>query len=218
MSSQSGEQRFGAWHCETRNAQKTLADGNPISPSRAIRKGCRGNSDTGRKTSGASCVQCSAKGPNSPRHCLPSWPRRRLGCRQDRAPESRQSHRQADGLPARTAESTPAHNRCSGSVEKNGEASAIGCTADPKSCRNPGSVSGRVRAPPPGCGSASNTSTRSPACASTMAAARPFGPAPITTARRSFAGIGRSVYANVARQSRGASDYSSARRPPRRVA
>ena len=26
----------------------------------------------------------------------------------------------------------------------------MGCTAEPKSCRNPGSVSGSVRAPPPG--------------------------------------------------------------------
>ena len=66
---------------------------------------------------------------------------------------------------------------------KNGEPAANGCTAEPKSCRNPGSVSGKVRAAPPGSASASKTSTRSPACASTMAAASPLGPDPITHAR-----------------------------------
>ena len=69
---------------------------------------------------------------------------------------------------------------------KNGEPAANGYTAEPKSCRNPGSVSGNVRAAPPGSASASKTSTRSPACASTMAAASPFGPDPITHARLIF--------------------------------
>src|SRR5271163_659035 len=41
-----------------------------------------------------------------------------------------------------------------------------------------------LRAAPPAVGSASNTSTPKPACAKTMAAAKPFGPAPTTHALR----------------------------------
>ena len=59
----------------------------------------------------------------------------------------------------------------------------MGCTADPKSCLNPGCVSSMVRAPPPGIDSASYTSTGRPARASTTAAAKPLGPDPITQAR-----------------------------------
>ena len=44
-----------------------------------------------------------------------------------------------------------------------------------------------VRAAPPAVGSASNTSTRRPASTSAIAAARPFGPAPVTHARRLIA-------------------------------
>src|SRR5271170_4059825 len=46
----------------------------------------------------------------------------------------------------------------------------------------PGRVSGSVRAAPPGWASASKTSTLSPACARTIAAARPLGPDPMTEA------------------------------------
>src|SRR5260370_39612395 len=72
----------------------------------------------------------------------------------------------------------------SGSEEKKGDPAAIGCPADPKSCRNPGMVNSIVRAAPPAVGSASNTSTCRPAWASTMAAASPFGPEPTTHALR----------------------------------
>ena len=47
---------------------------------------------------------------------------------------------------------------------------------------NPGSVSSAERTPPPAVASASNTVTCRPACASTIAAASPFGPDPMTMA------------------------------------
>ena len=50
------------------------------------------------------------------------------------------------------------------------------------SCWKPGSVSSSVRTAPPGVSAASSTSTWRPASASRIAAARPFGPAPMTTA------------------------------------
>ena len=67
------------------------------------------------------------------------------------------------------------------SVRKNGEARPSGWTAEHTSWRKPSSVSGSVRAPPPGTGCASRTSTDRPRIASAMAAARPFGPEPTTT-------------------------------------
>src|SRR6266566_4201758 len=54
--------------------------------------------------------------------------------------------------------------------------------AEHTSWRNPGSVSSAVRVPPPIVSCASMTRTERPAWASVTAAARPFGPAPITTA------------------------------------
>ena len=66
---------------------------------------------------------------------------------------------------------------------KNGDASAIGCTAEQVSCSSPVSDPGSacVRAPPPASVSASRTRTPRPARASVTAAARPFGPDPTTT-------------------------------------
>src|SRR4051794_28918328 len=65
---------------------------------------------------------------------------------------------------------------------KTGEAAAAGYTEENVSCWNPGSVSGSVRTAPPGVSAASRTVTGRPSRASRMAAASPFGPAPITTA------------------------------------
>src|SRR4051812_8266225 len=70
----------------------------------------------------------------------------------------------------------------SGTVRKNGDAAAMGWTAEQMSCRQPGRVNAAVRHPPPIVGAASKTFTRSPALARTMAADRPLGPAPTTTA------------------------------------
>ena len=65
-----------------------------------------------------------------------------------------------------------------------GDTCASGWIAEHTSCLNPGSVSSSVRVPPPIAAFASNTSTSNPARASTTAAVRPFGPEPMTTARR----------------------------------
>ena len=54
-------------------------------------------------------------------------------------------------------------------------------------CRKPASVNSRVRRAPPGVVSASSTSTCNPVWARTIAAASPFGPAPITHALRFIA-------------------------------
>src|SRR5579859_7497076 len=61
--------------------------------------------------------------------------------------------------------------------------------ADPKSWTNLGSVNGMLRTAPPAVGWASNTSTCNPAWASTIAAARPFGPEPTTHALDLFGTI-----------------------------
>src|SRR5205814_6811935 len=78
-------------------------------------------------------------------------------------------------------------NRSSGSVLKNGEPAASGWTAEQTSCTKPCRVSSAERAPPPMVALASSTHTEHPACASVIAAARPFGPDPTTTASCSTA-------------------------------
>jgi hypothetical protein len=62
-------------------------------------------------------------------------------------------------------------------------------TVEQTSCLNPGSVSSIVRSPPPNSGCASRTTTDRPACASVIAAARPLGPEPTTTASREEDGM-----------------------------
>src|SRR5919205_1169580 len=63
-----------------------------------------------------------------------------------------------------------------------GEAAPAGYTEEKVSCRKPGSVSSSVLTAPPARSAASSTVTACPASARRMAAARPFGPAPITIA------------------------------------
>ena len=70
----------------------------------------------------------------------------------------------------------------SGSVRKKGELTASGCTAEHTSCMKPGIVSSAERRPPPSVSCASRTTVVSPAFASVIAAARPFGPEPTTMA------------------------------------
>ena len=70
----------------------------------------------------------------------------------------------------------------SGTERMNGEASRAGGSREQVSWRNPGSVSSSVRSPPPIVSRPSSTSTERPARASTIAAARPFGPEPTTIA------------------------------------
>src|SRR3954471_3866637 len=73
-------------------------------------------------------------------------------------------------------------NRSSGMAANTGEAAAAGYTDEKASCWKPGSVSGSVRTAPPAVAGASSTVTGRPGGRSRMAAASPFGPAPITTA------------------------------------
>src|SRR5262249_39379384 len=75
------------------------------------------------------------------------------------------------------------HSTSRSSDRKSGEARASGWIDEQTSWTKPGSVSSAERRPPPSCGSASCTSTSNPARASVIAAASPFGPEPITTAR-----------------------------------
>ncbi len=66
-------------------------------------------------------------------------------------------------------------------LEKNGDASASGCTAEHTSCRTPGnSKSAAVREPPPKVCWASMTCTLRPARAQITAAVNPLGPLPTT--------------------------------------
>ena len=76
-------------------------------------------------------------------------------------------------------------NRSQRQVPQHGEPAAKGWTAAHESCRNPGSVSSSVRAPPPAVSAASTTSTVRPAWARVTAAVSPFGPAPTTIASNS---------------------------------
>src|SRR5690242_13239028 len=71
--------------------------------------------------------------------------------------------------------------RNSSKALKNGDATAIGCTAEQMSWKCPGCISSLVRVPPPMLGPASKSSTDNPARAITTAAASPLGPAPTTT-------------------------------------
>ena len=63
-----------------------------------------------------------------------------------------------------------------------GEAAAAGYTAENVSWRKPGSVSSCVATAPPARSQDSSTSTRQPERAIVIAAARPFGPDPTTSA------------------------------------
>src|SRR5688572_3707310 len=58
--------------------------------------------------------------------------------------------------------------------------------AEHTSCTKPGKVSPCDRIPPPTVSLPSTSNTDSPVCCSRMAAAKPFGPEPTTTASKSF--------------------------------
>ena len=70
-------------------------------------------------------------------------------------------------------------------MRKNGDATPSGWIAEQTSWTKPGSVSSAERVPPPTVSAASSTRTESPARASTIAAASPFGPEPTTIASTS---------------------------------
>ena len=110
--------------------------------------------------------------------------KRRLLHRQDRAPASPPCHRRADAPAAPASESTPIRSCARAGKRRTASRPPWDARLIRNRAGNPGSVKGSVRAPPPGCASASKTSTCRPAWARTIAAARPLGPAPMTAARR----------------------------------
>src|SRR6266511_3857038 len=67
-------------------------------------------------------------------------------------------------------------------LSKNFRSGGRAMTVEQTSWRKPGSSSSSVRRPPPWTASRSRTSTDMPASASVIAAARPLGPEPTTTA------------------------------------
>ena len=131
----------------------------------------------------------SSENPSSHRPRAASSPATACHPRPVRAPhvpgrvrEQQPNRRQADAPAAPPREPTPVRNPLAAARQRK-ETQLQTDVGEPKSCRNPGSVSGSVRAAPPGSASASKTSTLIPACASAMAAASPLGPDPITHAR-----------------------------------
>ena len=78
--------------------------------------------------------------------------------------------------------------RSSSSDCRNGDPTAIGWTAEQRSCTSPGTVSSPLRVPPPMVSSASSTVTASPSRARATAQASPFGPEPTTIASLKVSG------------------------------
>ncbi len=152
----------------------------PESAKRAIASGWRGGIG-GASTPSMRSRHRVMMGSTRSRHASPSAPRDRQLWSSDRdssaaLPSSSGWARSISGW----AHSRPWSER--GSVRKNGEAAASGCTAEHTSCVTPGIVSSADMAPPPARSAASITSTERPARAMVIAAASPFGPAPTTTA------------------------------------
>src|SRR5688572_19029537 len=150
-------------------------------PKRARRNGCRGMCITGRSTSVASRSQPETSGESRPRYASPSAPSRSAVASTERSSMT--------AVPSSSGCASGAsgwiHSRpClfSGSPLKNGDIRASGWIAEQTSCTKPGSVSSAERAPPPISLLLSYTATECPARAIWMAAARPLGPAPTTTA------------------------------------
>ncbi len=133
---------------------KPRADSSALNPNRAMRNGWRGMRRSGPRVSLANSCQLSAAGCIKFRHALPSSPSARSVAAKSR---SRTTAVPSSSGCANGASPWIHSNPCSasGSVLKNGEPAAKGWTAEPKSCRNPGSVSGNVRVAPPGSDSAS---------------------------------------------------------------
>ena len=134
------------------------------------------------RTISARSSQAAANGPTSAAYASPSRPPRPAAWPAPSGAGPPRGRRRADGPPAPAGSIISSPWAASGSVRRNGEPTASGWIAEHTSWRYPGSVSSAVAVPPPTCSDRSHTSTERPARASSMAAARPFGPAPTTTA------------------------------------
>ena len=151
------------------------------SPKRAMATGWRGMRSNGPSASAVMVSKLSTSGPKLRRQAGPSAPRPATVSSSDRhntaaEPSSRGWARSTSGQH---------HVRpwsASGSDERYGDPTPSGWTAEQMSWARPGTVSSAVRVPPPISSAASSTVTDSPAVARVTAAARPLGPAPITTA------------------------------------
>ena len=150
-------------------------------PNRASRIGWRGRWRTGRSRSSFRRSNDVAGAPNTRRQPGPSSP--------SPATVSSIDFDMTPALPSWSgwARSTSgqAHSSpylSSSSELRNGDPTAIGCTAEQWSCRSPGTVSSLERVPPPIVSSASSTVTSTPSLASATAQASPLGPAPTTVA------------------------------------
>ena len=168
--------------CGVRQARaRSVAGAAAGIPNRVNRSGWSGHRRTGRKMSSASSPSPAEGRPKTRFQALPSGPSPSAVALIARSitpavPSSSGCARSTSGQRhSRPWRSSPSEFR-------NGEPTAIGCTAEQWSCSSPGTVSSLVFVPPPIASSASSTVTRTPSSASVTALARPLGPEPTTTA------------------------------------
>src|SRR5204863_1046551 len=166
---------WGVFHARARRAAGSEA----ASPKRTGRTGWVGGCRNGRMMSASRTSKDLEGPPKTRRQAAPSRPRA--------AAVSSTDWSIVPALPSSSgcAQSTSGQRhsrpcRSSASERRNGEPTAIGWTAEQRSCTSPGTVSSPLRAPPPMSSSASRTVTSRPSRASATAAASPLGPAPTT--------------------------------------
>src|SRR5215213_317021 len=168
-----------------RDSARARAAASPSSSGRGPRSGGRSRSRRGHaRTNGSSSATYA--GPSSPSRAAVAS---RLRSTVTALPSSSGWASSSGGFTQSTS---------SPSSRNAGDAIASGWIPEQTSCRKPGSVSSAVRAPPPSSSAASCTTTSSPARARTRAAVSPFGPAPMTKARRALADTGEQEGAALA--------------------
>src|SRR5918997_2142710 len=167
----------------TRRANAT-ADRRAWKPKRAARTGRRVSGERPSRN-GTRLALRSTKSPIKARYGSASGPRPSAVRSTERS--SITAVPSSSGCASGAGESTSVRP-CSarGSSLKNGEALASGWIAEQTSWTKPFRVSSAERTPPPTVSSASRTRTDRPSRARVIAAARPFGPEPTTTASGIF--------------------------------
>src|SRR5581483_8629817 len=152
----------------------------PTPSSRNSRNGAYGSSGNGERSTGSTARHPSASEPTSRRYGAASRPSCDAVSSRLRVTSTASSS--SNGCATHAGDSS--HSTSRSSSLKQADERPSGWIAEQTSWRKPGSVSSSVRMPPPIVGSASWTRTSSPARARVIAAARPFGPDPTTTALR----------------------------------
>ena len=153
-------------------------------PKRAIASGCRGS------RSGASSSAMSASASRDERLDQPAigpavGPPSAVGGRLDeRSSSDRRAVVERVRERRRRVRPTPGRAPPAAARGRTARPAASGCTAEQTSWTKPGRVSSAERQPPPTVSARLEHRTDRPARARVMAAARPFGPAPTTTASR----------------------------------